>query len=238
LGQVLQRLDLAFVIIEIDYRRVTQAKSIGFPVIYGDVTQDVVLEAGRVKEANLVLITTPWIDVTGTACDQIRLANPTVNIVARAEGIEQMQALHDQGIQEVVQPEFEAGLQFTRQALLYLNIPATDIQKYTDAFRRELYAPFFKISQGHETLSQLQKACDLLEFSWVKLVADSPVIGRTIKELDLRTKTGISVVGVMHDGELKPNPDADYQLKAGELIAVMGNAEQLADFQTLISPPQ
>jgi CPA2 family monovalent cation:H+ antiporter-2 len=77
-----------------------------------------------------------------------------------------------------------------------------------------------------------------LEFNWIKIVADSPVIGRTIKELDLRTKTGISVVGVMHDGVLQPNPGADYQLKASELIAVMGNAEQLADFQTLISPPQ
>jgi CPA2 family monovalent cation:H+ antiporter-2 len=77
-----------------------------------------------------------------------------------------------------------------------------------------------------------------LEFNWVKLVADSPVIGRTIKELALRTNTGISVVGVMHDGVLQPNPVADYQFKAGELIAVMGNAEQLADFQTLILPPQ
>ena len=237
-GQVLQRLDLAFVIIEIDYRRVTQAKSVGFPVIYGDVTRDVVLEAAKVKEANLVLITTPRIDVTGTVCDQIRQLTPNVNIVARAEGLEQMQALHDQGIQEVVQPEFEAGLQFTRQALLYLNIPATDIQKYSDAFRRELYAPLFKISKRAETLSQLQKACDLLEFSWIKLVADSPMIGRTIKELDLRTKIGISVVGVMDDGVLQPNPVPDYRFKAGELIAVMGNAQQLAEFQTLISPAQ
>lgn len=238
IGQVLQRLELAFVIIEIDYRRVTQAKSAGFPVIYGDVTRDVVLEAGKVKEANLVLITTPRLDVTGTACDQIRHLNPRVNIVARAEGVEQMQALHDQGIQEVVQPEFEAGLQFTRQALLHLNIPATDIQTYTDAFRRELYAPFFKVSQRYRALSQLQKACDLLEFNWIKLVADSPVIGRTIKELELRKKIGISVVGVMHDGVMHPNPIADYQFKAGELIAVMGSTQQLAEFKTLISPPQ
>ncbi|MGD9824036.1 cation:proton antiporter [Desulfobacter sp.] len=236
LGQVLQRLDLAFVIIEIDYRRVTQAKGMGFPVIYGDVTRDVVLEAGKVKEARLVLITTPRLDVTGTVCDQVRRSNPGVNIVARAEGVEQMQALHDQGIQEVVQPEFEAGLQFTRQALLHLNIPATDIQTYTDAFRKELYAPFFNISQRYRTLSQLQKACDLLEFNWIKLVADSPVVGRTIKELELRKKIGISVVGVMHDGVMHPNPIADYQFKAGELIAVMGSTQQLADFQTLISP--
>ncbi len=238
IGQVLQRLNLAFVIIEIDYRRVSQVKSKGFPVIYGDVTRNAVLEAGRVKSANLILMTIPRIDVTGAACQQIRLLNPTVNIVARAEGAEQMQALQDQGIQEVVQPEFEAGLQFTRQALLYLNIPATDIQKYSDAFRRELYAPLFKISKGDHDLSQLQRACDFLEFNWVKIVADSPVIGRTLKELDLRTKVGVSIVGVMHDGKLYPNPGADYQLKAGHLIAVMGNIEQLTNFQTLISPPQ
>ncbi|WP_462268385.1 cation:proton antiporter domain-containing protein [Desulfobacter sp.] len=235
-GQVLQRLGLAFVIIEIDYRRVTQAKSMGFPVIYGDVTRDIVLEAGKVKEANLVLITTPVIDVTGAVCDQVRHSNPRANIVARAEGLEQMQALHDQGIQEVVQPEFEAGLQFTRQALLYLNIPATDIQEYTEAFRRELYGPFFNMPRGDHTMFQLQKAGDLLELNWIKLVADSPVIGRTIKELSLRTKVGISVVGVMHDGALHPNPNADFQFNAGDLIAVMGNAQQLADFQTLISP--
>jgi CPA2 family monovalent cation:H+ antiporter-2 len=136
----------------------------------------------------------------------------------------------------VVQPEFEAGLQVTRQALLYLNIPATDIQEYTEAFRRELYAPFFNMPRGDHTMFQLQKAGDLLELNWIKLVADSPVIGRTIKELSLRTKVGISVVGVMHDGALHPNPNADFQFNAGDLIAVMGNAQQLADFQTLISP--
>ncbi|WP_320043565.1 hypothetical protein [uncultured Desulfobacter sp.] len=41
-----------------------------------------------------------------------------------------------------------------------------------------------------------------------------------------------------HDSALQANPGADYQSKAGELIAVMGNVEQPADFQALISPPQ
>ncbi|WP_245619884.1 NAD-binding protein [Desulfobacter vibrioformis] len=54
--------------------------------MYRDVTRGVVLEAGKVKEANLVLITTPRLDVTGTACDQIRHLNSRVNVVARVEG--------------------------------------------------------------------------------------------------------------------------------------------------------
>ena len=50
-AQVLQRLEQAFVIIEMDYRRVEQAKKAGFPIIYGDTTQEIVLEAAQLKHA-------------------------------------------------------------------------------------------------------------------------------------------------------------------------------------------
>lgn len=235
-AQVLQRLELAFVMIEMDYRRVTQAKENGFPVIYGDASQEIVLEAARVKQACLVLITTPNIIITRTIVDQVRHSNPTVHIVARAEGIEQMQALHKHGVYEVVQPEFEAGMEITRQALLHVNIPTTDIQRFTDTIRRELYAPLYHTHDEYQTIAQLQNVSHLLELSWVRLTTSSPLIGRTIRELKIRSETGVSVVGVMHNGKLHPNPNAEYQFSVGDLVAVMGNFEQLAAFQTLIAP--
>jgi CPA2 family monovalent cation:H+ antiporter-2 len=235
-AQVLQRLELAFVIIEMDYRRVSQAKDEGFPVIYGDASQEIVLEAAMVNQACLVLITTPAVIITQTIVDQVRHTNPTVHIVARAEGVEQMQALHDHGVYEVVQPEFEAGLEITRQALLHLNIPATEIQRFTDTIRRELYAPLYHAHDEYQTIAQLQNVSHLLELSWIRLTTNSPLIGRTIQELKIRSQTGVSVVGVMRNGELYPNPDADYQFTIGDLVAVMGNSEQLVVFQTLIAP--
>ena len=169
-AQVLQRLASAFVIIEVDYRRVMQAKAKGFPVIYGDVTQDTVLEASQVKRASLVLITTPVIATTRSIFNLARHSNPTVTIVARAEGVEQMAALHGLGIYQVVQPEFEAGLEFTRQALLHLNISATDIQRFTDTFRRELYAPLFRGKGDYQALAHLQSVSHLLDLKWVRLL--------------------------------------------------------------------
>lgn len=234
-AQVLQRLELAFVIVEIDYRRVTQAKDENFPVIYGDASQEIVLEAAKVNHACLVLITTPAVITTQTIVNQVRHSNPTVHIVARAEGVEQMHVLHNHGVYEVVQPEFEAGLEITRQALLHLNIPATEIQRFTDSIRRELYAPLYQAHSEYQTIAQLQNVSQLLELSWIKLTTDSPLIGRTIQELKIRSNTGVSVVGVMRDGELHPNPDAIYQFAIEDLVAVMGNSEQLAAFQTLIT---
>jgi len=229
-------LEVALVIVEMDHRRVIQAQEQGFPVIYGDSSQAIVLEAGNVKQASLVLITTPAIMVTSTIVDQVRRANPAVRIVARAEGMEQMQALHEHGVYEVVLPEFEASLEITRQALLHLNIAATDIQRFTDTIRRELYAPLYQSHSEYQAIAQLQNVSRLLELSWAKLTAGSPLAGRTIGEAKLRSQTGVSVVGVTRDGELYPNPDADYRFASGDLVAVMGDSQQLAVFQTLIAP--
>jgi CPA2 family monovalent cation:H+ antiporter-2 len=232
-AQVLQRLKLDFVLIELDYRRVEQAKSAGYPVIYGDTSQEVVLRAARVEEARLLLMTIPCIVTSRTVVRQVRRINPELHIVARAEGSEQMKTLHEHGVYEVVQPEFEAGLEITRQALLHLNIPTTEIQRFTDAVRKELYAPLYQKSKEYETLAQLQGAMHLLELTWIALTPDSFLVGQTIQQLAIRSQTGASVVGVMRDGNLHPNPNAGYCFASGDLVAVMGDTPQLAAFDAL-----
>jgi len=232
-ARVLQGLGLAFVITEPDYRRFEQAKTASLPVIYGDATQIVVLEAAEIGHASLLLITVPSVIVSRSVVQQARILNPSVNIVARAEGIEQMKALYDSGVYEVVQPEFEAGLEITRQALLHLRVPASEIQGYTDAVRRELYAPLYQANYEYRTVSQLQHAGDLLELTWVKLATDSPLNGSNIREAGIRSRTGASVVGVLRDGTFFPNPDADYRFAAGDLAAVIGGHHEREAFKKL-----
>jgi monovalent cation:H+ antiporter-2, CPA2 family len=143
-AQVLQRLDLNFVAIDLNQQQVEQCQAAGIPMIYGDASQPVVLEAAKIAHAQLLLITTPSIVIAQSIVQRVRRLNPQLHIVARAEGIEQMQQLHKLGVYEVVQPHFEAGLEITRQALLHLNMPAREIEEFTDAVRRDLYAPLYQ----------------------------------------------------------------------------------------------
>ncbi|HPD60742.1 MAG TPA: cation:proton antiporter [Thermodesulfobacteriota bacterium] len=235
-AQILQSLKVNFVVIELDYQRVEQAKGSGFPLVYGDASQTIVLKAAQIEHARLLLITIPATIVTQNIVKSARRFNPHLHIVARTEGIEQMKILHDLGVSEVVQPEFEAGLEITRQALLYLNIPATEIFHFTDKVRQSLYAPLYQIHHEYHTITQLQKAAHLLELSWVTLSGDSPLIGRTIHELDIRNRTGVSVVGVIRDGAVFPNPDVAYRFAVGDLVGVMGNVQQRDAFQRLTQP--
>ena len=234
-AQVLRKINTAFIVIEMDYRRIDEIKESGLSMIYGDAAQSIVLEAAHIGHARLMLITVPTAVVTQTIIEQTRLLHSDIPIVARAEGMDQMKALGELGINAVIQPEFEAGLEITRQTLLHLNIPATEILRFTDKVRRSLYAPLYEANHEYHTLMQLQMADHLLELVWIRLPDDSPFIGKTIRELDIRSRTGVSVVGIMRDKEVFPNPDIEYGFAAGDSIAVMGNPQQLDVLQKQIS---
>jgi monovalent cation:H+ antiporter-2, CPA2 family len=140
-AQVLQRLNMGFVLIELDSRTVEQAKMAEYPVIFGDASQEVVLNAANIDTARLILNTVPNIVTTLTIVDLVHRLNPSLPIIARAGGTDQVKMLHDRGVYEAVQPEFEASLEITRQALLHLDIPENEIRRLNDSVRQELYAP-------------------------------------------------------------------------------------------------
>jgi monovalent cation:H+ antiporter-2, CPA2 family len=161
---------------------------------------------------------------------------PSLHIVARAAGIEQMHTLHQRGVYEVVQPELEAGLEMTRQALFHLHIPATDIQRFTDAMHKELYAPLYQTHEDYQAVDLLHQAPRLLDLTWLSLPPQSPILGQTIQDLGIRTQTGATVVGVMRHGTLQPNPAADFRFTSGDLVGVIGQRQQLEAFESFVAP--
>jgi len=231
IAKILDRFGVNFVVIELDSRRFEQLKTLNFPAIFGDASQAVVLEAPQIRQAKMLLITVPSAVVSQTVAAQAHAIRPDLKTMARAVSIEHMKALHSRGVYEVVQPEFEASLEFTRQALLQFKIPPDKIQQFMDTVRYELYAPLYDADSSYRTLSQLQSASRLLELSWLSLPRESPLIGHSIEELQIRTITGVSVVAVIREATLCPNPAPDFTFRDNDLVGVLGDSPQLQTFE-------
>lgn len=234
-AHVLKRLERPLVVIELDQRRIDRLKDEGVPIIYGDASQPVVLEMAEIEKARLIVIAIPSFVDVHSIVSHVRQLKADLHILARAESAEQMTALHEIGVFEVVQPHFEAGLEMMRQALLHLNLPAGEIQRFADDVRQELYAPLYAAHEDYEMLVGLKDAARLLDLKWVTLTADSPLMGRSIGGMGIRAVTGASVVGVMRDGRFTANPHASFRFAEGDILAVMGNREQCTAFQKLMS---
>ena len=233
-ADILTTLDMSFVVLESNYRRMEQLKLSGYPLIYGDATQTVILEAADLDKANLLLITTPVTLISQAIVSLVKKSHPDLHIVTRSETIEHLIDFHEQGVYHVVQPEFEASLEFARLALLHLNISAERIQQLTDEIRREHYQPLFDLSADYQMLSHLQNVSHLLELNWTPpLDSGNSLVGRTIAESAIRARTGATVAGVIRQGILYPNPSPEFSFRSKDVVAVIGQSEAFQAFQKM-----
>ena len=63
----------------------------------------------------------------------------------------------------------------------------------------------------------------------------SPAIGESIRSLDIRAKTGASVVAVERAGERVRNPGPSWTFAAGDVAIVIGNPPELAALRELLA---
>jgi CPA2 family monovalent cation:H+ antiporter-2 len=233
IAQVLTQLNLPFVIIELNHQRMLECKTANFPVIYGDMSQATVLDISKVQAARLLLITTPSVITSQSIVRQAHLLKPELHIIVRADGTDQAQALYKSGVYMAVLPEMEAGLEIASQALLHLEVPVAVIQQYTDAVRQHLYAPIYQKNYEHQLLATLDNIKNMLEISWVTLMPGSPLISKSIQDTAIRTRTGASIIAIIHDKVFHSNPNVDYSFQEGDLVAVVGNQQERNTFKKL-----
>ncbi len=225
-AHILAQLEVPFVIIDLGHRVIEEYKQHGYPAIYGDAAQPVVLEAANLAEARQLLITIPHITTTEAIVHFARQHYPDLNIVVRSVGAEQMEALYADGVYMVIRPELEAGLEIARQVLLNLNIPVPIIQKFTDAARQDHYQQLSDDQVGLDNIRLLQKARDSIELSWEELNVGDSLVGHSLRQLDVRQSTGASVVGILREGNFIANPSADLVFQVGDMIASIGSPQQ------------
>ena len=190
------------------------------------------------SRAALLLVTIPVLGVSRAVIEHARRLNPGIDVVARAENSDAMLALHRMDVAEVVQPEIEASLEMTRQALLHLHLPTLDILRLTDTLREAPYSPTYeRHADRYPELSRLAGASRLLDLRWTRIAEGSPMAGRTIGELDVRSSYGVSIVGLVRLDHFDSGPGPDTRLAAADLVAVVGDRARLERFEADAARP-
>jgi monovalent cation:H+ antiporter-2, CPA2 family len=69
----------------------------------------------------------------------------------------------------------------------------------------------------------------------VTIAPDSAVVGKLIRELELRTRTGASIVGIERDDTKIINPGPDEDLLSGDQILLLGTRSQLDSAKAALS---
>ena len=77
-----------------------------------------------------------------------------------------------------------------------------------------------------------------LAIDWIALDAQSPLVGRSLRETAVHSRTGVSIVAVLRgDDEAFPAPTGDFVLEAGDVAVAVGLPRGVAELRALRTGP-
>ncbi|RUM42519.1 MAG: potassium transporter TrkA, partial [Desulfurobacterium sp.] len=94
-----------------------------------------------------------------------------------------------------------------------------------------LVGALFQPTSDEEKIGFLMKH---LAFEWIRIPEGSFLVGKSLKELEIRKKYGIIVVAVIREENIIVSPSPLFPLQAGDTIVVVGSLENVKKFLKLV----
>jgi monovalent cation:H+ antiporter-2, CPA2 family len=139
LVSALEARGLRYFIVEYNPLVVQDLRRRGVPVLYGDAANPAVLEHAHLERAKLLALLIPDADAAEAATRYARSHHPRLDILVRAHSTEDIARLRRAGATDVVQPEFEAGVEVIRHALRRYGIGGLELSQVAAGRRAAFY---------------------------------------------------------------------------------------------------
>lgn len=180
-----------------------------YPVIVGDATDDAILELAGIRQAHGLIVTTNNDASNLYIVLSARALQPDLYIVARAFEDKSIPKLLRAGANRAISPYTIGG-----RRLAHLMLSPTVVDFFDTVIKR-----------GEESLN----------LEGIKVHTGSGVIGRSLADVDIRAQTGASILVLLRDKRVMPNPDPAWVLQADDELLALGTLAQLDTLERLVS---
>jgi K+:H+ antiporter len=229
LAHVLRQTGLPYLIVELDPDRIVAARARGEPVHFGDATRLEVLEHAGTAAAHVVVVAISDPAATRRVVALARHCNAQVPIIVRTRYVAEIDELRRLGASEVIPEEFETSVEIFARVLRRLRVPRNVITLQVELIRRQGYRMLRGLELPRQTLDQLGHILAATTTETFMVSPASPAAGRTIRQLQLRRTTGVTIIAIVHAGQPLTNPQPDDQIEAGDILVMLGSHAQLDD---------
>ncbi|KCZ70467.1 Kef-type K+ transport system, predicted NAD-binding component [Candidatus Methanoperedens nitroreducens] len=233
-SRVLSSFDIPFVVLEINPETVQTEKKRGVPILYGDASKEAVLEHIDIMMARSVVIAISDASATRGIVELARRLNPSIYIIARTRYMNEVNPLYSLGANDVIPEEFETSIGIISRLLHRYFIPVDEVEKHIIEIRKDGYEMFRNIHQKDAVLPQLEQHLPDIEIETIRIGVASPLDGKTLAEVGLRKKYGVTVLAVQRGRQTISNPSGDTQLLAQDIIILIGTRDNINRINSLI----
>jgi CPA2 family monovalent cation:H+ antiporter-2 len=252
--KALKRVDLPYIILELNAETVNREKRRGEWIVYGDATRDSILEYAGITKARTIIITIPDMEAIKGVISTARRMNPRVTIITRSRFISEIEDLYRLGADEVIVDERETAIQIFQRILANEQLPQQDVDQYVKQIRNELYDQYIDAKMTPST-QEIEKnkwfkairlkaksiddkiAMNHSSVEQIHVCKKCKVVGRRLSEIHLRANYGVSVIAVRRreGGDTVVAPDGNTVLEEGDIAVVIGERAAITEIYSLFA---
>lgn len=225
--------NIPHIVVELNAETVQAERKKGVPILFGDATQDHILELVNIRKARVVVVAIS--DTVGTKAiiRNIRSISQSLHLVVRTRYVKEIPELIAIGADDVIPEEFETSIEIFSRTLHNFLVPEDDIENFVETIRSDNYGLFLNKKNIPRTF--MPAHFPDFNISCLKIKTDSrAIIGKTIVELDLRKKFGINILGIMRKEELISNIRPQEKMLRRDILYITGNHSNIEKFRKYI----
>ena len=228
LSAALRAIEAPYCIVELNAQTVRQARSRGEPAFYGDATREEILRALGLERARMLVAAISDPAATRRMVRVARGLSPAVHIIARTRYVVEVPELLRLGANDVIPEEFETSIEIFARVLAYYGVARAEIDRLVDQIRASNYQAFRHGTERGEPL-RLGAVGGIPQMALrrIRLPPNSALVGRSLAQTGLRTRTGALVLSIQRGSADIATPDPEFELAAGDVLLVVGQPQQL-----------
>jgi CPA2 family monovalent cation:H+ antiporter-2 len=225
-ARALRDLGVPYLVLELNGATVQEAMAQGERITYGDATSPEALEAAGVARALAIVSLLSDPDGTRRMVTLARKASPSIQIIARARYRLEAARLREEGADVAVAEELEASLEVLAQLLAKLDIAGNVIEALLNVFRRESVT-LRPIKAPLASAEGLPRVLEQLPVSTHRVDNGHWAVDKTMTELNLRARTGATVLAVHRDGSYIAPVGPDEKVFALDVLYLVGDESDI-----------
>lgn len=227
LANILKQAEIPYTILDIDMNLVKQYKRKGEPIFYGDASSQDVLDHLGIKKAKMLVVTISNPIVQRIIISNARTLSKCLYILVRTKHVRSVTELKNTGANDVIPEEFETSLEIFHRVFLYYNVSSETIESTLETIRQNNYSLLRNSSEDKMVLLGKLQCIPEVDIRSVKISKYSSHIGKTIRELNVRQVTGVSILAIRRGDELITTPNLETPLQANDILLFTGDNQSI-----------
>lgn len=236
-ASVLRAVRIPFVVVEMNRAWAAQARAENEHVIVGDATRASILHLAGLDRARALVVAISDPAATRSIVAQAHARRPSLYILARTRAIHELDALYQLGARLVIPEEFETSIEIFAHLLREFGLPDNIIDQQVTLVRAGRYGMLRGRPTDRALRAEWLHALEAAATRTYLVQAASPACHKSLRELDLRARTGITVVAVTRGGKPIANPSPDLKIEPDDVLVLVGTHKQLSEVDSVLDPP-